>query len=214
VDRGLIRILDIAFVAKDADGSVSAMDLGELKQVSEAFAEFEGASSGLLGFQDLQEAANALELGTSAAVIVGGAARAPAGHDPAAQGPRRPQGTGHPDRGGVRGPEGQDPRQLNRRPSLPDAEADVAINRALWTIAHAEFTGPAGHRWPLPGAPGAAATSAAPGAVARRRPTSTTPSPPPSGPASDRSRTSGLRASPRRLKQDRAAASLSGGRGA
>jgi hypothetical protein len=70
VDRGIIRILDIAFVAKDQDGSVSAIDIGDLKQVAGAFAEFEGASSGLLGFEDLQEAAAALDPGTSAAVLV------------------------------------------------------------------------------------------------------------------------------------------------
>ena len=70
VDRGIIRILDVAFVAKDEDGSVSGLELGELKQVAEAFAAFEGASSGLLGFEDLEEAAAALEPGTSAAVLV------------------------------------------------------------------------------------------------------------------------------------------------
>ena len=70
VDRGIIRILDIAFVAKDQDGSVSAIDIGDLKQVAAAFAEFEGASSGLLGFEDLQEAAAALDPGTSAVVLV------------------------------------------------------------------------------------------------------------------------------------------------
>jgi hypothetical protein len=70
VDRGIIRILDIRFVAKDEGGSVASIELGELKQVAAAFAEFEGASSGLLGFEDLQEAAAALDPGTSAAVIV------------------------------------------------------------------------------------------------------------------------------------------------
>ena len=70
VDRGIIRILDIAFLAKDEDGSVSAVDVGDLKQVAAAFAEFEGASSGLLGYEDLQEAAAALDPGTSAAVLV------------------------------------------------------------------------------------------------------------------------------------------------
>jgi uncharacterized membrane protein len=70
VDRGIIRILDVAFVAKDEDGSVSGLEVGELKQVAEAFAEFEGASSGLLGFEDLKEAAGVLEPGTSAAVLV------------------------------------------------------------------------------------------------------------------------------------------------
>ena len=70
VDRGIIRILDIAFLTKDEDGSVSGIELGELKQVAAAFAEFEGASSGLLGYDDLQEAAAALDPGTSAAVLV------------------------------------------------------------------------------------------------------------------------------------------------
>jgi hypothetical protein len=70
VDRGIIRILDIAFLTKDQDGSVSALDVGDLKQVAAAFAEFEGASSGLLGYEDLQEAAAALDPGTSAAVLV------------------------------------------------------------------------------------------------------------------------------------------------
>jgi Family of unknown function (DUF6325) len=70
VNRGIVRILDIAFVVKDEDGSVSGLDVGDLKQVAEAFAEFEGASSGLLAFEDLQEAASVLEPGTSAAVLV------------------------------------------------------------------------------------------------------------------------------------------------
>ena len=70
VSRGIIRILDIAFVTKDEDGSVTGLELGDLKEVSAAFAEFEGASSGLLGFEDLKEAANILEPGTSAAVLV------------------------------------------------------------------------------------------------------------------------------------------------
>ena len=70
VDRGIIRILDIAFLTKAEDGSVTAIDIGDLKQVAAAFAEFEGASSGLLGFDDLEEAAVALDPGTSAAVLV------------------------------------------------------------------------------------------------------------------------------------------------
>ncbi|HEY6707144.1 MAG TPA: DUF6325 family protein [Actinomycetota bacterium] len=70
VDRGIIRILDIAFLTKDEDGSVSGIDIGDLKQVAAAFADFEGASSGLLGYDDLQEAAAALDPGTSAAVLV------------------------------------------------------------------------------------------------------------------------------------------------
>jgi hypothetical protein len=70
VDRGIIRIIDIAFVAKDADGSVSALELGELGASAAGFAEFDGASAGLIAFDDLEEAAAALEPGTTAAVLV------------------------------------------------------------------------------------------------------------------------------------------------
>jgi Family of unknown function (DUF6325) len=67
-DRGIIRILDIAFLAKGTDGSVAAIDLSELD--ADGFSDFEGASSGLLGSDDLRDAAAALEPGTSAAVLV------------------------------------------------------------------------------------------------------------------------------------------------
>ena len=70
VDRGLIRIIDLAFVTKDEDGSVAGLELNELGEQVEQFAAFAGASSGLLGDDDLSEAANALEPGTSAAVLV------------------------------------------------------------------------------------------------------------------------------------------------
>ena len=70
VDRGIIRIIDVAFVAKDSDGSVSTLDLGSLNGGEPSFADFEGASSGLLGDDDLEEAAKALEPGTMAAVLV------------------------------------------------------------------------------------------------------------------------------------------------
>jgi Family of unknown function (DUF6325) len=66
VDRGIIRILDVAFMVKGDDGTVAAIEASDL----EGFDEFEGASSGLLGEDDLREAANALEPGTSAAVLV------------------------------------------------------------------------------------------------------------------------------------------------
>ena len=70
VDRGIIRVLDIAFLAKGEDGSVAALDLATLSDAGSGFEEFEGASSGLLGDEDLEEAAAALEPGTSAAILV------------------------------------------------------------------------------------------------------------------------------------------------
>jgi hypothetical protein len=69
VDRGIIRILDIALMVKGEDGSVAAIDLGEVNGGG-GFSEFEGAASGLLTQEDLEDAATALEPGTSAAVLV------------------------------------------------------------------------------------------------------------------------------------------------
>ena len=70
VDRGLIRIIDLAFIAKDEDGAVARLEIADLGDEVAAFAEFEGASTGLLSEDDADEAANALEPGTSAAVLV------------------------------------------------------------------------------------------------------------------------------------------------
>jgi Family of unknown function (DUF6325) len=70
VDRGLIRILDLAFIAKAEDGSVAALEIADLGNEVEAFAAFEGASSGLLSGEDVEEAGKALEPGTSAALLV------------------------------------------------------------------------------------------------------------------------------------------------
>jgi hypothetical protein len=70
VERGLIRILDLAFIAKDADGSVAAVEISDLGERVEEFALFAGASSGLLSDEDIGEAGGALEPGTSAAVLV------------------------------------------------------------------------------------------------------------------------------------------------
>ena len=67
VDRGIIRIIDVALMVKDEDGHVAALDLAALEG---EFSEFEGASTGLLDQDDLDEAAAALEPGTSAAVLV------------------------------------------------------------------------------------------------------------------------------------------------
>ncbi|MDH6441260.1 hypothetical protein M2158_009801 [Streptomyces sp. SAI-144] len=71
VDRGLIRILDLTFIRKDIDGSVTGLEIGDLTGDGELdLAVFEGASSGLLGQDDLVEAAAALEPGNSAGVLI------------------------------------------------------------------------------------------------------------------------------------------------
>lgn len=70
VDRGLIRILDLVFIAKDEEGNVAALELADLGGEVAELAIFEGASSGLLGDEDVEEAGGVLEPGTSAALLV------------------------------------------------------------------------------------------------------------------------------------------------
>jgi len=70
VDRGLIRILDLAFIAKAEDGSVAGVEIADLGDAVAEFAIFEGAASGLLSDEDIDEAGGALEPGTSAALLV------------------------------------------------------------------------------------------------------------------------------------------------
>jgi Family of unknown function (DUF6325) len=71
VDRHIIRILDLAFITKATDGTISAVKIEDLDgEGAREFAVFEGASSGLLGDDDMREAANAIEPGNSAGIIV------------------------------------------------------------------------------------------------------------------------------------------------
>ncbi|MEZ5078870.1 MAG: DUF6325 family protein [Solirubrobacterales bacterium] len=70
VERGLIRIIDLAFVAKGEDGSVAVLELSDLGGEVAELAVFEGASSGLLADEDIDQAGGVLEPGTSAALIV------------------------------------------------------------------------------------------------------------------------------------------------
>ena len=68
VERGLIRILDLALIRKDTDGTVSEIEYTDLGDGD--FAILEGVSSGLLGEDDHREAAEALRHGAFAAIIV------------------------------------------------------------------------------------------------------------------------------------------------
>ena len=70
VDRGLIRVIDLAFLRKAEDGTIEALDISALADQSDALKELLGASSELLSGEDLDEAAQALDPGTSAALLV------------------------------------------------------------------------------------------------------------------------------------------------
>jgi hypothetical protein len=70
VDRGLIRILDLAFLAKAEDGTIEALELSDIGGEAAELTIFEGASTGLLDDGDHAQAGEALEPGTSAALLV------------------------------------------------------------------------------------------------------------------------------------------------
>jgi hypothetical protein len=71
VDRGLIRILDLKFVTKGADGSVRAIELGDLDHDGKFdFAIFAGASSGIMDQSDLDDAASVIKPGSSAGILI------------------------------------------------------------------------------------------------------------------------------------------------
>src|SRR5262245_53619118 len=71
VDRGLIRILDLVFVRKDTDGTMSVLELSDLDRDGKMnLAVFEGASSGLLDTDDLGDAGNVIEPGSSAGILI------------------------------------------------------------------------------------------------------------------------------------------------
>ena len=71
VDRGIIRIIDLAFFTKELDGSVKGIAISDFDGDGELdLAAFEGASSGLLGEDDIEEAGSVLEPGSSAGLLV------------------------------------------------------------------------------------------------------------------------------------------------
>jgi hypothetical protein len=71
VERGLIRILDLAFVRKESDGTITRLELTDLDlDGNPELTVFEGASSGLLRDDDLEQGGAAVETGSAAAMLV------------------------------------------------------------------------------------------------------------------------------------------------
>jgi len=70
VDRGLIRIIDLAFIVKTEDGAIEGLEISSFGPAAQELLAFEGASSGLLSEEDFAEAGQALEPGTTAALLV------------------------------------------------------------------------------------------------------------------------------------------------
>jgi hypothetical protein len=71
VDRGIIRILDLVFVHKDVDGSVRVFEIADFDGDGQLdLAVFDGASSGLLGDEDVARAGEVIEAGSSAGILL------------------------------------------------------------------------------------------------------------------------------------------------
>jgi hypothetical protein len=70
VDGGTVRLWDMLLVRKGADGSCVELDLGATDGSLDGLTPLAGARSGLLGVDDLQDVAGALEPDKVAAVIV------------------------------------------------------------------------------------------------------------------------------------------------
>jgi len=71
IERGVIRVLDVLFVMENEDGTFSGFEAQDLEadRIGD-FKVFEGASSGLLGEEDVATAAEAIEPGTAAVMLV------------------------------------------------------------------------------------------------------------------------------------------------
>jgi hypothetical protein len=71
VEAGTIRIIDIAFVGKDAEGNVAALELTDIDpEVREGFEKAGVEVSGLFNDEDLMAAGEELEPNSSAALLV------------------------------------------------------------------------------------------------------------------------------------------------
>ena len=66
-DRGIVRVIDLAFVRKETDGTVTGLSLADFE---DDMSSLHGASTGLLTQSDYDEAGEALEPGASAAILV------------------------------------------------------------------------------------------------------------------------------------------------
>ncbi len=71
VRSGTIRIIDLAFIVKDADGSMAGMELEDVgSDVFQAFESLTAERGGFVSEEDLQAVAGALEPNSSAAILV------------------------------------------------------------------------------------------------------------------------------------------------
>ena len=69
VDSGTVRIIDLVFIQKDADGDVLSFEYDDLPETA-AYGDIDGESDGFLSEDDILAAAEELELNSSTLLIV------------------------------------------------------------------------------------------------------------------------------------------------
>jgi hypothetical protein len=69
VESGTVRILDLIFVGKDADGSVVSFEIDELDALA-GFGGLDADVGGLISPEDIEHAAELLEPNSSAALLI------------------------------------------------------------------------------------------------------------------------------------------------
>jgi Family of unknown function (DUF6325) len=70
VERDIVRVLDVLFVAKDADGKVSTVEVTDVEYSDALDERLWGLPSGLLDQSDIYEVAGAIEPGSLAEILV------------------------------------------------------------------------------------------------------------------------------------------------
>ncbi len=71
IDQGTIRVLDLVFVAKDADGNAVGIELEDLPAESkDAFTDLVEELAELISEEDVEDLAEALEPNSSAAILL------------------------------------------------------------------------------------------------------------------------------------------------
>jgi uncharacterized membrane protein len=70
VEREIVRVLDLLFIAKDADGQVSTVEVADVEHSDALDERLWGLSSGLLDQSDIDEVAAAIEPGSLAGILV------------------------------------------------------------------------------------------------------------------------------------------------
>ena len=71
VESGIVRVVDLVFIAKDDNGDVAAVELNELDSgVSEAYLNLVDELDSMIGEEDIEDFAEQLDPGSSIALLV------------------------------------------------------------------------------------------------------------------------------------------------